>query len=95
MVGHTMQWLTELTEKERLLKKDFENLSGIGQRHDLVTHDARVFVVRRIKSRLGEIRSTIDLHVGGNPEDRIAINNQVDLELPMYSHLRKMLALLS
>lgn len=89
-----MQWLLELKEKERLLKKDFENLSSIGQRHDLVSYDARRFVVRRIRSRVGEIRSTIDLHLHQNPDDRTTIGYQVDLKLPLYSHLRKILSLL-
>ena len=91
-----MHWLMELSEKERLLRKDFENLSSIRRRRDLVSHDAREFVVRRIKSRVQEIQLTIDSQLTQrDPSERTAISYQVDLKLPIYSHLNKLLSLLS
>jgi hypothetical protein len=91
-----MHWLMELSEKERLLRKDFENLSSIRRRRDLVSYDARELVVRRIKSRVQEIQLTIDSQLTQrDPSERTAISYQVDLKLPIYSHLNKLLSLLS
>lgn len=91
-----MQWLLELSEKERLLRKDFENLSSIRRSRDLVSYDARDLVMRRIRNRVQEIQLSIDSELTQrDPTERTAISYQVDLKLPIYSHLNKLLSLLS
>jgi hypothetical protein len=91
-----MHWILELSEKERLLRKDFENLSSIRRRCDLVSFDAHYLVMRRIKSRIREIQGTIDLQLSQrSPAEKSAIAYQVDLKLPIYSHLNKLLSMLS
>jgi hypothetical protein len=91
-----MQWMVELSEKERLLRKDFENLSSIRRGRDLVTYEARAVVVRRIRSRMREIQQTIDSKLSENdPHAHEAISYQLDLRLPTYSHLSKLPSLFS
>lgn len=91
-----MQWMVELSEKERLLRKDFERLSTIRRRKDLVTHEARDEVLRRIKSRMREIQRTIDSKLSERaPGEHEAITYQLDIKLPTYSHLSKLPSLFS
>jgi hypothetical protein len=91
-----MLWLRELSEKERLLKKDFENLSSIRLRRDLVSYDARDLVLKRIRSRMRDMQLCIDSQLTTTTStERTAISYQVDLKLPLYSHLNKLLSILS
>lgn len=91
-----MQWMVELSEKERLLRKDFERLSTIRRRKDLVTYEARDEVLRRIRSRMREIQKTIDSKLRERgPDEHEVISYQLDLKLPTYSHLSKLPSLFS
>jgi hypothetical protein len=91
-----MQWMIDLSEKERLLRKDFENLSSLRRGRDLVTYEARSVVVRRIRNRMREIRETIDGKLSERaPDEHEAISYQLDLKLPTYSHLSKLPSLFS
>jgi len=96
MVEPTVHWLIELSDKERLLRKDFENLSSIRAGRDLVSYDAREIALRRIKSRMREMDLTIESQLTRRDvAERTAISYQVDLKLPVYSHLAKLRSLLS
>jgi hypothetical protein len=86
-----MDWFGELQEKERLVRKDFENLSAIGRRRDLVSYDARRMALRRIRSRMSEIRTILALHLGKDAAGQAEQEYQVDLKLPLYSHLSRIL----
>ena len=87
-----MQWLRDLTNTERLLRIEFEHLSAIRRGNDLVSHDAWRMAARRITRCVGEIRSTIDMHVGQDPGERNAVAGQVDHVLPVYSRLCKLMS---
>jgi hypothetical protein len=88
-----MQWIRDLVHTDRLLRIELEGLSGIRRGNDLVSHEALQMGIRRIRSRVGEIRGTIDLHLSQNPGQRITVTRQVDRVLPVYSRLRKLLSL--
>ena len=90
-----MNWLTDLSQQEHLLKKDFKDLHDVAVADDVVSHDAQAFIRRRIRSRVEEIQQTIDGHIRWrNPEERTALDYQIDLRLPLYRHLEKLLSLL-
>ena len=91
-----MNWLTDLSQQEKRLKQDFEDLRDVAVREDVVGHDAQQFIRRRIRSRVEEIQHTIDGHRSHrSPDERNVLDYQVDLRLPMYRHLSKLLSLLS
>ncbi len=91
-----MNWLTDLSQQERMLRRDFKDLHDVAVREDVVSFDAQRFIRRRIRSRVEEIQSAIDGHrERRTPDERSVLDYQIDLRLPIYRHLEKLLSLLS